>query len=746
MLAGVRAPLRLPRRRCLRRSRRRSHLRRRLRRCRHQAPGAGRGVRRLAPRASAHAPTAAASPARRHLRPPDPLVLALTGPAPVLRSSHPAAEPSPPPARRTRRGRRGRRTERRCQRVVRLAAAARVLCFDSAAAPAAMHPLRIRRTPVNFSRPHRVLHRRRRRRAGAIDHEPEPHTPSLVARDPALPPVVGLRSARSLRRGEDVDRDARLAAPLPPLLRLDVLRQWDARVPRALSMAPLLLPRTPSSTRYRIYLQIPDHSFDRVRGLTASCSSHLAVESASIFLVPKPGKSESRIIVDCRRTNARDPGWPRLSARPPTLADIAAFLQGTKFAATADFRSWFYAFPLGPCLRRLFFIPAWQRAVARLPMGWLRASDIATAATAAIADLPWEGRHRVSRRPTPRQASAFVCADNILIAGPNPTTVSARVSSVNHRARAVRATFSETFQSPSSSITYFGVRWNLQDQSRSLPVRRAMQIRQSLLRFTRSRGPVPVDTWRRVVGQCGWVASVCSLDIRHRASLVRGLRAVSFCRAAVPSRASRMEARRHALAALRRVPLAAPSTHCASQHDFATLPADAHVFETDAAVPGAVAVLYYRPGRQHPQLIHWSRCDPGEAIVCAELRGVAQAARYAMQRRLSPVVICTDARSVYDMVARGLSRNARHQADISLIRQCSPRVFLVWLSTRDNHADSPSRSSSFSVAERSARSAGGSPLAGRIFSHTPLATQLPAFLSRRPSALECSSSSDDGFP
>src|SRR5207244_1354457 len=109
----------------------------------------------------------------------------------------------------------------------------------------------------------------------------------------------------------------------------------------------------------------------------------------------------------------------------------------------------------------LFHVPAWGRDFAYLPMGWLRASDIASAASAAIADLPWRGSRRAPIAPTRQAASALVCADNCLIAGPTALAVSRRLAVVERRSSRVRAAFSHPFDPPSRRVTFYGVSWDL---------------------------------------------------------------------------------------------------------------------------------------------------------------------------------------------------------------------------------------------------------------------------------------------
>src|SRR5690606_9619838 len=130
----------------------------------------------------------------------------------------------------------------------------------------------------------------------------------------------------------------------------------------------------------------------------------------------------------------------------------ARFLRGAAYATTSDFRNFFYAFPIGPHLQRLFHVPALRGAVARLPMGWCRAPDVAAAGAAAMAGLP-----PGVRQPPPcsrHAASALVCVDNVLVGGPTRRLVSERVGLIEHRARAANATFSEHFGPPRRRVRF----------------------------------------------------------------------------------------------------------------------------------------------------------------------------------------------------------------------------------------------------------------------------------------------------
>ena len=124
----------------------------------------------------------------------------------------------------------------------------------------------------------------------------------------------------------------------------------------------------------------------------------------------------------------------------------------------------------------------------------------------------------------------------------------------------------------------------------------------------------------------------------------------------------------------------------------------------DAALPGHIAVVLFRPG-EAGELVHWSRSDRWPSIVAAELHGAAKAARVVRRQKLNDPVIVTDARVVYDFVRRGVSRNDVHAREIVDIRTCAEVMHMAWVPSERNVADGLSRARTRYEAERLAAGA-----------------------------------------
>ena len=488
---------------------------------------------------------------------------------------------------------------------------------------------------------------------------------------------------------------------------MSVLRRWAPRVVRALSTLPPL--RRTAVPQRRAYLMLPRGARGAARRHLATFDAREALADVSLFTVPKHGKPELRLITDARNANARvHTPLPRLAVRPPDVAAVARFLQRARFATASDFRNYFHSLPLGRRLRALFYVPAFRRALRVLPMGFLAASDWAAAATGAIAALPvWRGK-RVPYMPT-RYAPGVLCnADNILVAGPSVASVAARAHAISGRAKRVRATFSQPFAPPARRVEYYGIDWDLSRRpTRGLPVAKARRARELLLAFARSRGRLSPRRWAAATGTAAWVGTVCSVDVVHRYALIHGMRAATHAGGAVPGAPARAEARRHAEAAMRRVPLTARASFIARRVPLSALPVRSHVYVSDAASPGAVAVLHYSPGTSRPRLVHWRRVPPSEPALFAELSGIRAAAAHAARLRIQRPVFVTDARACLHMVRRGVARNAKHALSIRAIRTAAPSCYLVWLPTEAMRlaADGPSRASSRARAALVSRSA-----------------------------------------
>jgi ribonuclease HI len=416
------------------------------------------------------------------------------------------------------------------------------------------------------------------------------------------------------------------------------------------------------------------------------------VETAGIFTRAKAGKNELRIIVDARNANERDPGWARLGPRMPGVNDIASYLRTKRWAAACDFRNFFYSLPIGPRLQKLFYIPQLRGCVVRLPMGWTRAPDIAAAVTAAVVG----------------DESGVICVDNVMLGGPSPGVVRDSVRRVDRRVRELGVTYSEEFAEPSKLLKFFGVEWDLRRRLRGLPERVATRCARALVGFARSRGSQPVARWRRAVGAAGWVATVASVDPTRRLRLVAGLRAAQHRGDAVPGRWARREARRHADAAKRRVDIDAPAESGSVARSAEGLSRWRHWLVSDAAVPGAVAVVHFSPGGEG-RLVYWRATAVGETAVAAELEGVAEAAAFARAGALERPVLVTDSRAVWAMVRRGMARNPRHHDAIARVRSAADEVHVVWVPSEANVADAASRAVSREAAEQSARVAGPLP-------------------------------------
>ncbi len=225
--------------------------------------------------------------------------------------------------------------------------------------------------------------------------------------------AAGGAASRVAYRSQEGGREARVA-PVPPAIRLSVLRRWAPRVARALLCPPRLLERTGS--RRPSYVSGPVCWDILSRG-----PDNNYIETASMFVRRKVGKCELRVIVDARNVNERDPGWERLGPRMPSVDDVGHLLKGRRYATTSNFRNYFSSIPIGARLQKFFYIPRLRRFVSRLPMGWTRAPDLAAAVTESVVggDL----------------ANTQICIDNVLVAERRREAVAEAALRIDERIR-----------------------------------------------------------------------------------------------------------------------------------------------------------------------------------------------------------------------------------------------------------------------------------------------------------------------
>ena len=528
--------------------------------------------------------------------------------------------------------------------------------------------------------------------------------PPPPADDDAPGSVLGDGAAHALERVRR--HSAPLAAgsrcaPLPPPLRVPVLRRWAPRVAQALSQLPPLRDKPPPPRPS--YVVLPRGCMREVRRHTAVMLPGAERACASLFAVPKVSKPELRLITDARNANAMlARPVQRLAVRPPTVDELASFLSRARYAATSDFRNYFHAFRIGRPLRTFFYVPSLGRSLSVLPMGFLPASDWAAAATGAIADLPVRGGLRVPVAPSRARVGVTFCADNILVAGPSRASVAERTAVITARADEIRATFSAPFAPPARDLVYYGVNWHLSSSAptRGLPVDKALKARRLLLAFAKSRGPQSARRWAAVCGTASWVGTVCSVDVTRRYALIHGTRVAVHRGDVVPGASARAEARRHAEAAMRRVPMRAPASFVGPRVPLSSLPLSSAIYVSDAASPGACAVLHFAPGSARARLVHFRRVPASEPALFAELSGVREAAAHAAARRYQRPVYVTDALAVVHMIRRGVARNVRHADALVSIRSSAPAFYVVWIPTAVMQlaVDPPSRASSHARA------------------------------------------------
>lgn len=535
------------------------------------------------------------------------------------------------------------------------------------------------------------------RRTVKVDMDALTESSGVPRSDAATRTVAGRRAARGVTRTRSIkeDKDAPLAA-LPPPLRLSVLERWDPNLVRHLREPPILHP--PGRRNYAPYVTLPTRARREVRDMISRMSEEEKIETVGIFARWKEKKHEWRLIVDARAANARDPGWNAIGPKCPRVEDIATFLKDAKYATTADLRNFFYSIPIGRELQRLFYAPELQGAVNRLPMGWVRAPDLAS----RITELIVGGGPRIPGR---RTAAGLICTDNILVAGPTKRAVQQKVDQINRRAAEVRATFSEKFGEPRQNVKFFGILWNIADKRRGLPADAANRMRRSLRRFAASRGPQQLHAWRRAVGTSGWISTTLSVEPHRRWGLTNGLRAAEHrVQGVVPAGRARREARRLADLAHRSVRLDAPAEQLTIPIDPRRLSSSRTAIFADAAVPGAEAAVLFRPG-ECGELIHWKLVPTGDSIVTAELAALAAAAQYAYDNDIERPILATDSRTCWSMVKRGTARKEKHDKLVHDIRTWTPSATLLWVRTDLNPADGPSRQWTWGRALASARRA-----------------------------------------
>jgi hypothetical protein len=179
---------------------------------------------------------------------------------------------------------------------------------------------------------------------------------------------------------------------------------------------------------------------------------------------------------------------------------------------------------------------------------------------------------------------------------------------------------------------------------------------------------------------------------------VAGLRVALRCGRLAPELPSRRAALFHARLAFSCVPLDAPASRAFQRLAPDEIPPDVPLFASDAAVPGAVAVVQLRPQRR---LVHWRVVPPDMHVVHAEAAGLAAAAAAARRARLPAVAFATDASAPFGAALRGRSRSAAMAAMSSHVRAAAPCVYLLRVPSGCNVlADACSRCDSRAGAAR----------------------------------------------
>lgn len=494
----------------------------------------------------------------------------------------------------------------------------------------------------------------------------------------------GTAALHSISRKSASQEEARLAA-VPTQLHWKSLWRWSPQAARALNKVPRLLPPTTGST-VPSYCALTKRQRQEVRqSLIRPVQS--VEEVANMFVRPKPGKKELRLIVDARRLNVRDKGWVRIGPPCPNVADVAHFLRRAEWASTADLKNYFYSIPIGERLSRLFVVPELGGGLSRLPMGWSRAPDIASAITKSMTEEVDPG-------------AAMVCIDNILLSGKTRDEVRRRMASVDRKVGLFGATYSEPLSGPTRCFKFYGIQWDLQRRRRRLPVQFAMSASRYLRRFACSKGPRSLREWRKTVGLAGWIATTGGLDVTRRLGLISGLRVAQHKPGGVvPGARARKEARKHAESALKDARLEAFGERTMVRSDPSYLSLERTWLVVDAAVPGAMAVVRFSTGRA-PELVFWERVQKGTAAVTAEMDAMGAAAEYAKRQGLVRPVYVTDNRSVYHMVGRGVARNSRHHRAIEMVRMGPKGFHMVWVASENNLADGPSRAGTYARAKK----------------------------------------------
>jgi len=614
---------------------------------------------------------------------------------------------------RTRRRRRRHRPHARCRRrrgakstqglTVQFAPISRTRVYKIDDPPCKVQHTSTMRMPTHFHRRHSIL-RRRRKHERDDDYK---DTSEMMMTTITDDDILGRDGTKQMQKHMQTQERTRHASTdphidVPPTIHMNILHRFDPTVVNALTRAPTLKAASLCTPRRPSYISIPDGSalHEGIRRLLAPMRADRARETASLFLRPKPGQRGWRLIVDARNANARDPGWDRIGPPPPRINDIARMLSREAWASTADLKSWFYQLPISKSIQRLFYIPGTHSSFTRLPMGWTRASDVASRATAALVDH--DPRHTHDRHV---QTSTIICTDNILVGGRAAGQVAERIQHIRRRCSQARATFSIDFHPPRRQILYYGIQWNLQEQRRRLPLLSALRMRNTLRTFSQSRGRQTKEVWMRVAGMAGWICSVCGVDPTRRLAITCGTRIAQHSDQGVtPGCRAREEARRLGDAALRDVAISAPSDRTCFPTTVGSIAGGRTWFVSDAAVPGAGAVVRCRDG-ENKELVHWIRVPSKMPVIAAELAQIAAAAKFAKRGHVQDPVFATDSLAAWHMIIRGTARNHRHHDQLRLIREAAPRATIVWMPTKENIADVPSRSKSAEEAEAYVRTA-----------------------------------------
>jgi hypothetical protein len=498
--------------------------------------------------------------------------------------------------------------------------------------------------------------------------------------------------------------------PIPPPIDIDVLQEWSPRAAEALQHPPQVDEEAAAALRQtRSFTNIPDRLHLEMKEMLRTHKADGTEIPVNVFTRKKKSKNELRVIVDARRTNTCTRPYVRIGPRTPTISSIAQFLLPRTTATTCDFRNYFYCIPLGVRLQRLFYIPSWNECVTRLPMGWKQAPDIAAAISEAVV-------HRTNTSSS--TASSLVCIDNILTAADNDIDLNNEIIRLRQRIEKIRITLSQDFTTPSTTVKFFGVQWNLETKTRTLPNDQIDKTRKILINFAKSRGKQSLAVWRRVAGTAGWASAVAGQDPSRRLGLLTGLRvAQHHVEGVVPGKRARREVRRLAQRLLRPTPMDAPAELGYSTHITPSrLSIRRHWLWADAATPGAIAVIHFppHPDPNYNHLVYWRRVEQGRSAISAELEAVLHAIRFARNNNINYPVIITDNRPVYFMVRSGLARNEQHHEYIKEIRNYDSDYHLLWIRSEEQVADIATRVRTHEEAVVSVRSA-----VSRLMATTP---------------------------